>query len=148
MKARKSYANDKKDTIARIAAGNYTACERALLQCLADTPRDGWHVADMAARSGYSAKHVQKALMCLRLAGLAAYTGRGRGTRWCSADQLANVKAAQAPLAPNKRNDDRRAERLASPVLSDEPVRIIRRASECDPHRGGPASIFAMGAGA
>ena len=145
---RKPYSQQKLETIVRIRSGKLTASEQAILQCLEQTPAEGWHVADLAERSGYNSKHAQTALMCLRLAGLAAYTGRGRGTRWCAPKQLRAVRLAQlnSAQACQARNDSRRAERAASPVLPDEPVQIVRSAADCEGYRGGPASVFALGA--
>jgi hypothetical protein len=117
---------------------------------------DGLSSGEIAKRTGIPKNSIWQVLNALRKAGIADCTHPAGGvpwSRWCPVSEVDRVRA----LIDAERNADPKAVRMrekfrlryhrlkASIAVteSDEPVRIIRPAAECNPLRpAGPRSVF------
>lgn len=157
--------------IQRMRRGELTDAEQRVLGVILRAP-DGLHVREVVSKSLETHKTVEYVLCSLHAAGLVAQNGyRGQMARWCKPGmethcrELAHAKFYAGRADPisdarrrieeverrkqrrsqqyAKRNEARKAELQACPVMADAPVRIIGPAKEFK--APGPISVFHLG---
>jgi hypothetical protein len=120
----------------------------ALRKCI-----DGASCARIADELGLQPVTVSHAMRVLRDRGIAAtsFPVGGRFARWCEIHRLEHVRNVVRDSTSDADDLRRRRERYhdvksgAKRAESDDPVRIIRSAVECEPLRPrGPRSVFEL----